>query len=264
LLSKIAFGGIVAGLLATAIYNMVSADKVFHPFALEDYFFPCLPPFCFGMIAGLINFAHEKRITARQAANAQEPREAIEEQDDSLVGKVKSFFTRNLYSIIFTAVFLRIVFLNPGIIGNTHAKSPIAPLQVANLHSYWYGIFILINDTRGGFWKYMHPVEAKPTALHPSALHKVVYYFGLWSYAIYLTHPVSYDTLKRLLPAKSFHTVEFWTGSIILAFGLGIIVDYVFDKFLTDKIIQGKIFKNLGKVIAKKQREQEAAKVSTP
>ncbi len=275
--SKAAFAGIVVALLYTAIYNMVVEQSTLHPVKKKHHFTANLPPFCFGMIAGLINFALEQRWNKRQAARAQEAAieaepEEEQQQDDSIVGKIKripksiwAFLNRNKYSIIFTAVFARVIAMNPASFSFFYPKEDTPEWQVANWHSYWYGIFILINDTRGGFWKFMHPNEKKSTVLHPSPLHKIVYYFGLWSYAIYLTHPISYDWLKLKLPKSQYET-EFFVGSVIIAFFLGVVVDFVFDKLLVDKIIMGKIFKGVGKALDKKPsggQELELAKASS-
>jgi peptidoglycan/LPS O-acetylase OafA/YrhL len=264
--SNAAFAAIVATLFATAIFNIVNEPTTLHPSTKKHNFAANMPSFCWGMIAGLINFALEQRFTKRQASknarNAQEPAieaQSEEGQDDSLAGKIKripksicSFIMRNKYSIIFTAVLLRVISMNPASFSFFYPKEDTPKWQIANWHSYIYGIFILINDSRGGFWKFMHPnPEPASASLHPSFLHKAIYYFGLWSYAIYLTHVISYDLLAQYIQPKSTLTIEFWTISVLIAFAFGIVVDYVFDKLITDKIILGKIFPALGKVIKK-------------
>ena len=274
--SEVAFASIVGALLYAGVHGMLAGEPVIHPVAQSDSFILNLPPFCFGLIAGLVNFALELRFKARQATRGNE-QPAEREHEESInpwirrVNRISEYtfsvLNEKKYSIIFYLCGLRIVLLNPAFITMFTGKNEYPNWVLANLNSYWYAIFILINDSRGGFWKLMHPNPSESNELRPVILHKIIYYFGLWSYPIYLTHPISYVSLSQFFTKeKAQLTLEFSLFAVVMCLILGGICDLVFDKILVNKIIFGKVIPGLSKlrkILFSKKKTPVLAKASS-
>ena len=249
--AKVCFGSIVCALLFTAISHMPLDIDIVRPVRNQFIFINNMPPFCFGIIAALINYALELRQNAKKTQKPTNEIQAQTEQEDDfltpqssgIVQKIKSLISPYFYQILFTIVFARILFLNPGVARSFFDPHPQFPDWVrANLHSHWYSIFILLNDTRGGLWKILRPnYESQSTLNHPSWLHKIIYNVGLWSYPIYLIHPLSYFLTSKYFP-KTADTLELNIFAIISCFIAGGILDFVIDKMLVTKLIFGKLF----------------------
>jgi len=239
-------------LIFIAINKMNLEEDAMRPVQLFDKFPENLPPFCFGMLAALVNFALEQEFNSQQAAKTNLPYEedrllrSRDPEPEDLLSKAVSYLLKKYkWNIICLAVFLRILMLNPGVNKSLFSASDEIPKwQMANLNSYWYAIFILVNDTRGGFWKLTHP-KPQPQ-LSPAELpffSKTINYFGLWSYPIYLTHPISYVTLYHYFE-KTNASLEIIALGILFCFALGGLADFVFDKMLINKLILGKCFRS--------------------
>jgi len=248
--SKAIFMGLAVGLLYGGLLNLRIEESALNPVSKKHRLADMLPPFYFGMLAALANFAIEQKLIARQAAaktatpQVQRTRGVLGKLED-LPKFVWPVLDKYKYSLIWTAVFTRIIFLNPGVFVT---EKPDESWQTENMASYWYGLFILINDTRGGFYKWMHPKpETKSTELHPSIMHKIIYYFGLWSYPIYLTHPIAYVRLAKYFPKTQF-TVEFGVATVFICIFIGGVCDFVFDKIFTTKLMLGKVIPGINRL----------------
>jgi len=269
--TKYAFAAIVVILLAVAITCIAAASSIPRPVYYNDDFFWNLPPFFFGMLMGLLNFRLEIEFNKRQqAAKAKAQAEAlkkesekeeekiIEKPKDSLIKRIAKYalsvLYQNRYTIVFYGIFIRIAFLNPGFSSFfTQNEDLDSYWYSVNYHSYWHALFVLINDSRGGFWKFMHDQpEPKPTTLHPTDFHRFIYYYGLWSYIIYLVHPLVFVRLGVYVGPRSW-SVEFVVFSIILCLPLAGIIDFLIDKMLVNKVILGGIVPFIGKVFVPKK-----------
>jgi peptidoglycan/LPS O-acetylase OafA/YrhL len=268
---KCAFAGIVLACLFVAIFNIADAGSILIPWYYHMKFWWNLPPFFFGMLMGLLNYQLEIEFNNRQAAaKAKALAEAAKKEDgeepvvqdqkpkDTGLRKiwkyVLSLLYRHRYSIIFYAVLLRIAFLNPGF-GQFYTENYDLKSYwySANRHSYWPALFVLINDTHGGFWKFMHTQpEPEPTTLFPTDFHKLVYYYGLWSYTIYLIHPLPFNRLGIYLGQRAW-SMEFVVLSVVLVLPLAGIIDFLIDKTLVNRIILGKIVPFIGKILDTKK-----------
>jgi len=294
MISYAVFSAIVGALIFLGIYDILAADPIARPVYYNEEFFWNLPPFCFGMLAGLLNFTLEQEFNRRQVAakakaqakaeteveaQKKENEEYSENKDEkpsnSLRGRVLQILKRiakytlselyeNRYSIVFWLLFVRILFLNAGFSAFFTKKTELESQWYAvNYHSYWYALFVLINDSRGGFWKFMHTQpEPKPTVLHPTDFHKMVYYYGLWSYIVYLIHPLVFVRLGIYIEKRRF-TVEYVVFSVLLCLPLAGLIDFFIDKMLVNKIILGGIVPFIGKILVSKKTTPEVAKVSS-
>jgi len=266
--AKAVFAVIVLACLFVAIFCIADTSSIPRPVYYNDDFFWNLPPFFFGMLMGLLNFRLELEFNKRQAAakaktlaeaekkeNQEEP---IEKPKDTFIRRIAKYalseLYENRYTIVFWLVFLRIAFLNPGFSSFfTENKDLDSYWYSVNYHSYWHALFVLINDSRGGFWKFMHTQpEPKPTALHPTDFHRLLYYYGLWSYIIYLIHPLVFVRLGIYVGKRAW-SVEFVVMSILLCLPLAGIIDFLIDKMLVNKIILGTIVPFIGKIFVSKK-----------
>jgi peptidoglycan/LPS O-acetylase OafA/YrhL len=246
--AKVCFGAIICALLYTAVIHMTLEVDIVRPVRNQFIFINNMPPFCFGIIAALINYALELRINAKKTEKPAEGETDFVTQPQGsklsrVVQKIKSLLSPYLYRILFIIVFGRILFLNPGVARSFFNPQPQFPGWVrANLNSHWYSLFILLNDTRGGLWKILRPKdESQLTLSHPTWIHKIIYNVGLWSYPIYLIHPLSYFLTSKYFP-ETADTLEINIFAIISCFIAGGILDFVIDKMLVTKLIFGKLF----------------------
>ncbi len=87
MLSNAVFSALVAVLIFLGIHGILSADPISRPVFYPKEFFYNLPPFCFGMLAGLLNFVLEQEFNRRQAiakAKAQAQAQAQKEQEEPI------------------------------------------------------------------------------------------------------------------------------------------------------------------------------------
>jgi len=94
--------------------------------------------------------------------------------------------------------------------------------------------------------------EPKPTTLHPTDFHRFIYYYGLWSYIIYLIHPLVFIRLGIYIENRVF-SVEYIVFSVLLCLPLAGLIDFFIDKMLVNKIILGGIVPLIGKALFPKK-----------